>query len=102
MAQLKAGTRWQSAVCSTELMVVVAPDGDVELTCGGAPVIELGTEKSGGSPAEGADGGTQIGKRYVDEAGTIEVLCTKPGEGSLALGGAALQVKGAKPLPSSD
>jgi hypothetical protein len=43
-----------------------------------------------------------LGKRYVDEAGTIEVLCTKPGDGALALDGQPLEVKSAKPLPSSD
>jgi hypothetical protein len=102
MAQLKAGSRWQSAVCSTEVMVVLAPDGEAELTCGGAPVIEMGADKPGGSPADGADGGTQIGKRYVDEAASLEVLCTKPGDGALGLGGELLKVKGAKPLPSSD
>ena len=46
--------------------------------------------------------GTQIGKRYVNEAGDLEVLCTKPGEGSLSVDGVALTIKGAKPLPSSD
>ena len=56
----------------------------------------------GGSVDPAASEGTQIGKRYVDEAGTLELLCTKPGEGSLAVGGTALQIKGAKPLPSSD
>jgi hypothetical protein len=103
MAKLKAGSRWKSAVCSTEVMVVKAPDADIELTCGGAPILELGADApAGGAIAEGHDGGTQIGKRYVDEAGTLEVLCTKPGKGALAVGGALLQVKGAKPLPSSD
>jgi hypothetical protein len=43
-----------------------------------------------------------MGKRYTNEAGDIEVLCTKPGEGGLAVGGTALEIKGAKPLPSSD
>ncbi len=103
MAKLKAGTRFQSAVCSTEVMVVKAPDGDVEPTCGGAPLLELGEEKSSGAAiAEGADGGTQIGKRYVNEAGDLELLCTKPGEGTLAAGGAPLRFKEAKALPSSD
>ena len=37
MAVLKAGSRLKSAVCSSELMVVVAPEEDVTLTCGGAP-----------------------------------------------------------------
>ncbi len=43
-----------------------------------------------------------MGKRYVDEAGTIELLCVKPGKGTLALDGAALVLKEAKPLPASD
>ena len=47
-------------------------------------------------------GGTQIGKRYVDEADTIQVLCTKAGSGTLALDGKALQIQAAKPLPASD
>ncbi len=46
--------------------------------------------------------GTALGKRYVDEEGSIELLCIKPGEGSLALGGVVLGLKEAKPLPSSD
>ena len=46
--------------------------------------------------------GTLLGKRYTDEAGTIEVLCTKPGDGSIGLGQTALTLKEAKPLPASD
>jgi hypothetical protein len=47
-------------------------------------------------------GGTAIGKRYADDATGVELLCTKSGEGTLTLNGQPLQVKGAKPLPSSD
>jgi hypothetical protein len=43
-----------------------------------------------------------MGKRYTDEEDSIEVLCTKGGEGSLSIGDALMVVKGAKPLPSSD
>jgi hypothetical protein len=103
MSLLKAGTRLKSAVCNTEVMVVMAPKEAVEVTCGGTALIEMGADKpEGGSVAEGADGGTQMGKRYVSEAGDLELLCTKPGDGSLGSGGALLAVKGAKPLPSSD
>ena len=42
MGQLKAGTRLRSNVCATEVMVVMAPDGDAELSCGGAPMIGIG------------------------------------------------------------
>jgi hypothetical protein len=102
MAQLKAGTRIQSAVCATEVMVIQAPDGDADVRCGGASMQEIGAEKSGGAVDASASGGTQIGKRYVDQGGTLELLCTKPGEGSLALGDEPLVLKEAKPLPSSD
>jgi len=102
MAQLKAGTRIQSAVCATEVMVIQAPEGEVDLRCGGAPMLEIGAEKSGDPVDPAAAAGTQIGKRYVDADGTIELLCTKPGEGGLALGDTALVLKEAKPLPASD
>jgi len=103
MAQLKPGTRLRSAVCATEVMVVAAPKEGVELSCGGAPMLELGAEPpAGASISPDASEGTAMGKRYVNEAGALEVLCTKPGEGSLGCGGEALKVKGAKPLPSSD
>jgi hypothetical protein len=103
MAILKAGTRLKSAVCNTEVMVVAAPKDEVDVSCGGAPLLALGGEApAGGEIAEGASEGTQIGKRYINEAGDLEILCTKPGEGSLASGGAILTIKGAKPLPSSD
>ena len=103
MAQLKAGSRFRGAVCDCEVMVVIAPQGDAEITCGGAPMVPLGAEvPSGLSISDDAAEGTQIGKRYVNEAGDLELLCTKPGKGSLGLSGAALAMKGAKPLPSSD
>ena len=41
MAQLTVGTRLRSAVCTTEVMVVAAPEGDVELTCGGSTMIGI-------------------------------------------------------------
>jgi len=103
MAQLKPGTRLRSAVCDTEVMVVGAPAGAVELTCGGAPMIDIHSEPPGGASMDPeAAEGTQLGKRYVSEAGDLELLCTKPGKGTLASGGAALTIKGAKPLPASD
>ena len=103
MAKLKAGGRLRSAVCDSEVMVVMAPQDDAEITCGGAPMVPLGAEvPSGLSISEDAAEGTQIGKRYVNEAGDLELLCTKPGKGSLGLAGALLAIKGAKPLPSSD
>ena len=102
MAKLKAGTRVKSAVCATELMVIQAPDGDVDVRCGGAPVIGIADPRPERAIDPNLKAGTQIGKRYVDAGGTIELLCTKPGEGTLALGDAPLVLKEAKPLPASD
>lgn len=103
MAQLTVGTRLRSAVCSTEVMVVGAPEGDVELTCGGAPMIGIDEQPpEGGSADPDASEGTAVGKRYTNDAGDIEVLCTKAGDGSLGVGGEALTQKDAKALPSSD
>ena len=102
MPSLKVGSRLRSSVCATEVMVIAAPDGDVDVRCGGAPMIEISAEKSGGSPDGAFADGTQIGKRYVNEAGDLELLVTKPGDGSLGVGDTALSLKEAKPLPSSD
>ncbi len=101
--KLKGGTRKKSAVCATQVMVIAAPEGEVDLTCGGAPMLDVAEEApAGGAPAPDAKDGTQIGKRYVDGSGDLELLCTKPGEGTLAVGGTALVLKEAKALPSSD
>ena len=50
----------------------------------------------------GVAAGSLIGKRYIDAADKIELLCTKGGKGSLSIGSEALDVKQAKALPSSD
>jgi hypothetical protein len=99
--ELKPGMRLQSQADATQVVVVKAPARPVDLRCGGHPMVPLGTEASE-SVATGFDGGTQIGKRYADDALPIEVLCTKAGAGSLTIGSEPLAIKGAKPLPSSD
>jgi hypothetical protein len=102
MPQIKPGIRIKSAVCATELMVIQAPAGDVDVRCGGAPMLDIKAEKPSVAIDPNLKAGTQIGKRYVDAAGTIELLCTKPGEGTIALGSTPLVLKEAKPLPASD
>jgi len=97
---MKAGTKLKSEVCGAEVMVIKAPAAGV-LTCGGAPMAEeRAGDKLAIDPAFAS--GVKVGKRYTDAAGTIEILCIKPGDGALALDGVALQLKEAKPLPSSD
>jgi hypothetical protein len=102
--EIKAGTRLRSAVCDAEVIVVKAPGGEVDLRAGGAPMLPIDAERPGGDggPAAGFDKGVLLGKRYTDDAGTLEILCTKPGPSSLSVGEEPLGVKEAKPLPSSD
>ena len=70
MAKLKAGTRMRSAVGTTEVVLVAVPEKDLELTCGGAPMIGISEEPPAGL--------------------------------SISADGAALTLRTAKALPSSD
>jgi len=97
---MKTGTRVASAVCGTEVMVVRG--ADVVLECGGQPVVEAGAAAPSGAPAPGLDQGTQLGKRYVHEASGLQVLCVKPGDGTLSVAGEPLRLVESKQLPSSD
>lgn len=103
MAQpVKPGTKWNSTTCQTQVMALRVPPGaELELTCGGA---EMTTDEPAerGVPAADAAEGTLVGKRYVNEGETMEFLCTRGGDGSLAVDGTALAIKEAKKLPSSD
>jgi hypothetical protein len=99
---LKVGQRLKSIVCSTEIMVIAAPEGEVQLTCGGAQMTDGERNGEGGSVHTDHSKGSTIGKRYVSEAGDLEILCVKPGEGSLAVGDVALNLKEAKKLPKTD
>jgi len=100
---IKPGSRWKSAVCDAQMVVVRPPKHAGELQCGGVAVLELAdaTVASGDVHANHA-GGVMIGKRYTDAESGIEVLGAKAGKGSLAFDGRPLQLKDAKPLPASD
>lgn len=99
---LKPGDRFRSAVCSTEIVVVKAPAGAVDLRCGGVAVLRPDEDAPSGVTLDATHAaGSLIGKRYSDGA-ELEILCSKGGDGSLSIGDTDLEIKGAKPLPSSD
>lgn len=100
--KLTVGKRLASTVCETEVIVLRTGSDDVSLTCGGAPMTDVTSADAhrGGSVTD--DGGTSVGKRYVDADQQLELLCTKAGAGALAVDGVPLVVKAAKVLPSSD
>ena len=103
LMQLKTGARYRSQVCDTEFIVVRPLPGDIDLTCGGHPVVDIKAEPAPDLALEqGADGGSQLGKRYTDASAKLEVLVTRAGNGTLALEGQPLALKEAKPLPASD
>jgi hypothetical protein len=99
---IKNGTRLQSQVCDTQVIVVRSADSLDDLRAGGVPMVPLDAEKSADAAMDPAFAdGSVMGKRYVDENGA-EVLVTKAGAGTLSVGTTALNLKEAKPLPASD
>ena len=101
--KLRPGQKLHSAVCDAQVVVVKAPAGEVELGCGGAPLLDDGQEADGAAALDASLGEAPLlGKRYADEELGVELLCTRAGTGALTVDGRALLIKGAKPLPSSD
>lgn len=99
---IKNGTRLQSQVCDTQVIVVRSADSLDDLRAGGAPMIALDAERDGSLSLDPHfSGGNAMGKRYVDGGGA-EVLVTKAGAGTLSVGATPLSLKEAKPLPASD
>jgi hypothetical protein len=99
---IKNGSRLQSQVCDTQVIVVKADESLDDLRCGGKPMLTLDAERPADlTPDPAFADGSVMGKRYVDEGGA-EVLVTKAGAGSLSVGSTALVLKEAKPLPASD
>jgi hypothetical protein len=102
MAQLKPGLKLKSAVCDAEVMVIKAAGG-ADLTCGGVSMLAAGDAAPADAQPDNAHlEGCQVGKRYVNDDQSFEVLCVKAGKGSLALDGTPLELKESKKLPSSD
>lgn len=102
MKPMKPGLRLKSAVCTTEVMVIRGPGAEMDLRCGGVAMLGAGETAEGAALNPQFGGGTLVGKRYIDAADSIELLCTKGGDGALSLGDTPLQNKVAKALPSSD
>ena len=99
---VRPGARLGSAIDTVEVVVVRMPDRSVLLECRG---VEMAADVTGGvspdAPHGGVDG-VMIGKRYVDDDGTIELLCTRAGIGPLAADGVVLRARETRPLPASD
>ena len=98
----KNGSRLQSQVCDTQVIVVKASEDLDDLRCGGSEMVPIGPGLDAGAALDPAlAGGSVMGKRYVT-AGGAEVLVTKAGAGTLSIDQEPLDLKEAKPLPASD
>ena len=91
--------------------IYVAPSGAQLIVTKGGPgtLSDGGTVlvlKDGAAPfAAGTVPGTQLlqlGKRYKSADGAVEVLVSKPGACDLRYDDTPMELKDAKPLPSSD
>ncbi len=101
--QYKVGTKLKSAVCDAQIILLRVPARPIDLRIGGAAPLTDGASRPEGAALDPAwAGGCLTGKRYCDEAETIELLCTKGGQGGISMDGTALGIKQAKHLPSSD
>jgi hypothetical protein len=104
IVQLKPGQRLRSQVCTTEVIIVRTPSSELELGCGGKPMVDIAEPAPADAvPTPGLDTGAELGKRYTspdDEA--VEVLVTVAGAGTLTAGSTPLVLRATKPLPSSD
>jgi hypothetical protein len=100
--QLKPGMRLESQTCATTVMVIRAPAGEVDLCCGGLPMALPGTVAEKSAPVGDSGPGSLMGKRYGSDELGLELLCNKPGPGTLTIEGVPVPLKEAKPLPSSD
>ena len=99
---IKTGTRLQSQVCDTQVIVVRSSERLDDLRAGGVPMVPLDAEIAGDAQLDPAfSDGTVMGKRYTDGSGA-ELLVTRAGTGSLSIGSTPLELKTATPLPASD
>ena len=102
MTDLTVGKRLRSTGSGTEVIVIRAPHTPVELCCGGDPMTAADGAPGVAPVATADEYDTVLGKRYVDDETGLEVLCTKPGTGTLVADGRDLVLKAAKALPASD
>jgi len=83
-----------STADETTVVVIRWGPRDLDLTCGGAPMVDQADRATAPpaalDPARAA--GTYLGKWYRDHTYGVELLCTRAGWGSLAVNGVPLDL----------
>lgn len=84
------------------MQLIVTKGGPGVLSDGETPLLraDSGQKFPEGTAVGGA--ALQLGKRYKSADGAVEVLINKPGPCDLRYEGQPMELKDAKPLPSSD
>jgi hypothetical protein len=81
--------------------LIVTKGGPGTLSDGDTPLLlkDSGSFPDGTAPGKNP---VQLGKRYKSADGAVEVLINKPGTCDLFYDGTPMELKDAKPVPSSD
>ena len=100
--EFKAGSRLRSVTSAVEMIVIRCGSEFPTVACGGKSMTESAPDTPIDVPLPGLDAPVLLGKRYVDAEAQLELLCVKPGAGTLTCNGRPMLLKDAKPLPASD
>ena len=82
--------------------LIVTKGGPGTLSDGDTALLMQGSGESFAAGVASGGGAVQLGKRYKSADGAVEVLINKPGPCDLRYDGQPMELKEAKPLPSSD
>ncbi len=84
------------------MQLIVTKGGPGVLSDGETPLLRADSGEKFPAETPAGAAAVQLGKRYKSTDGAVEVLINKPGTCDLRYDGEAMELKDAKPLPSSD
>jgi len=99
---VKPGTRLYRTTCDTDVVVVRAPVGCVDVRGGAVGRQERSGTADGAPWPDPASELTQLGARDVDDEVGIEPLCPTAGRGPRTCDGRPMDIKAPTALPASD
>lgn len=82
--------------------LIVTKGGPGTLSDGEVPLLRQDSGESFPDSTRSGSEAVQLGKRYKSADDAVEVLINKPGNCDLRYDGTPMELKEAKPLPSSD